>query len=195
MIHTGMILFSDPADVAVEGTEDENVYPNTIFLPGTGVQRGSTYIGDGDPLSPHWPSIPNAYRSLEWIQQDCKKLIIYATKNRMYFKHFLNMHILINRMEPEEIDGLPKIPAQPIGHDDARELLEKMGGLDSPNSWKGKIKGIDYKVIYSNWISCHNLKTKNSSTLLISKIYFISDIDRWRDAGSLQRLDSKVGSK
>ena len=61
-------------------------------------------------------------------------------------------------MEPEEIDGLPKIPAQPIGYDDARELLEKMGGLDSPNSWKGKIKGIDYKVIYSNWISCHNLK-------------------------------------
>ena len=64
MIHTGMILFSDPADVAVEGTEDENVYPNTIFLPGTGAQRGSTYVGD-DPLSPHWPSIPNAYRSLE----------------------------------------------------------------------------------------------------------------------------------
>ena len=63
-------------------------------------------------------------------------------------------------MEPEEIDGLPKIPAQPIGYDDARELLEKMGGLDSPNSWKGKIKGIDYKVIYSNWISCHNLKRK-----------------------------------
>ena len=73
-----MILFSDPADVAVEGTEDENVYPNTIFLPGTGVQRGSTYIGDGDPLSPHWPSIPNAYRSLEYIKQDCQTLIKFV---------------------------------------------------------------------------------------------------------------------
>ena len=30
----GMILFSDPGDVAVQGTEPENVYPNTIFLPG-----------------------------------------------------------------------------------------------------------------------------------------------------------------
>ena len=50
-------------------------------------------------------------------------------------------------MEPEEIDGLPKIPAQPIGYDDAQELLAKMGGLDSPKSWKGKIEGIDYKVI------------------------------------------------
>ena len=59
---SGVIIFSDPADVAVEGTDPENVYPNTIFLPGTGVQRGSVYIGDGDPLSPHWASIPNAYR-------------------------------------------------------------------------------------------------------------------------------------
>ena len=57
-----MIIFSDPADVAVDGTDPENVYPNTIFLPGTGVQRGSVYIGDGDPLSPRWASIPNAYR-------------------------------------------------------------------------------------------------------------------------------------
>ena len=59
---TGIILFSDPADVAVNGTKAENVYPNTIFLPGTGVQRGSTFIGDGDPLSPQWASVPNAYR-------------------------------------------------------------------------------------------------------------------------------------
>ena len=61
-LNLGMIIFSDPADVAVEGTDSENLYPNTIFLPGTGVQRGSVYIGDGDPLSPYWASIPNAYR-------------------------------------------------------------------------------------------------------------------------------------
>ena len=29
-----MIIFSDPGDVAVQGIEAENVYPNTIFLPG-----------------------------------------------------------------------------------------------------------------------------------------------------------------
>ena len=55
-------MFSDPADVAVNGVKPEDVYPNTIFLPGTGVQRGSTFIGDGDPLSHGWPSVPNAYR-------------------------------------------------------------------------------------------------------------------------------------
>ena len=49
-------------------------------------------------------------------------------------------------MDPEEVEGLPKIPAQPIGYDDARILLEKMGGKDSPETWKGGMKGIDYKV-------------------------------------------------
>ena len=58
----GVILFSDPADVAILGTEPENVYPNTQFLPGSGIQRGSTFIGDGDPLSPGWASVENAYR-------------------------------------------------------------------------------------------------------------------------------------
>ena len=78
----GLVIFSDPGDVAVQGTEPENVYPNTIFLPGSGIQRGSTFIGDGDPLSPEWPSVQNAYR-----------------------------------LKPEEVKGLPKIPAQPIGYD------------------------------------------------------------------------------
>ena len=58
----GIIMFSDPGDVAIEGTEPEYVYPNTIFLPGSGIQRGSTFIGSGDPLSPEWPSVANAYR-------------------------------------------------------------------------------------------------------------------------------------
>ena len=76
----GVILFSDPGDVAVQGTKPENVYPNTIFLPGSGVQRGSVFIGDGDPLSPNWASVPNAHR-----------------------------------VSPESVEGLPKIPSQPIG--------------------------------------------------------------------------------
>jgi len=60
----GMIMFSDPAEVAPFGTDPSQLYPNTMFLPGSGVQRGSTFIGDGDPLSPDWPSVPNAYRFL-----------------------------------------------------------------------------------------------------------------------------------
>ncbi|CAL4079772.1 unnamed protein product [Meganyctiphanes norvegica] len=59
---TGVIIFSDPKDVAVEGQTPQEIYPNTWWLPGSGMQRGTTYMGDGDPLTPGWPSTENAYR-------------------------------------------------------------------------------------------------------------------------------------
>lgn len=58
----GVILYSDPQEVALEGLEPENVYPNTFFLPDTGMQRGTVNNGDGDPLTPGWTSIKGAYR-------------------------------------------------------------------------------------------------------------------------------------
>ncbi len=56
------ILFSDPAEVAPYGTEAKDVYPNTEFLPESGIQRGSTYLANGDPDTPLWPSIEDVYR-------------------------------------------------------------------------------------------------------------------------------------
>ena len=50
----GLILYSDPADYAVPGGE---VYPNGIFLPGTGTQRGTCMDGNGDPETPNYPSV------------------------------------------------------------------------------------------------------------------------------------------
>ena len=58
----GLVIFSDPADVAGEGQAAEDVYPNSMFLPDTGIQRGSLLLSDGDPETPNWPSLPNAYR-------------------------------------------------------------------------------------------------------------------------------------
>ena len=58
----GLIIFSDPADVAPNGVSSDDVYPNSIFLPRTGMQRGTVFIDNGDPLSPFWASVPNAYR-------------------------------------------------------------------------------------------------------------------------------------
>ena len=57
-----MIIYSDPEEVAGIGTDPDSVYPNTFFLPPSGVQRGSVYLGDGDPLSPTWTSVDGAYR-------------------------------------------------------------------------------------------------------------------------------------
>ncbi|RXG56243.1 N-acetylated-alpha-linked acidic dipeptidase 2 [Armadillidium vulgare] len=61
----GIIIFSDPQDVAGDGIAPENVYDHTWWLPGTGMQRGSTFIGEGDPLTPLWPSTEHAYRLSE----------------------------------------------------------------------------------------------------------------------------------
>ena len=135
----GIIFFSDPADVAIQGTEPENVYPNTIFLPGSGVQRGSTLLEAGDPLSPDWASIPNAHR-----------------------------------LEPEEITHLPKIPAQPIGYDDAKVLLEHMGGEKVPPEWQGginityKLGGVMAKEGYKVRVTTHNYFGTRVSIFLCS---------------------------
>ncbi|XP_006820652.1 glutamate carboxypeptidase 2-like, partial [Saccoglossus kowalevskii] len=56
----GMILYSDPADYATDGATD--VYPDSWWLPGTGVQRGTLWINSGDPLTPGYPSLDSAYR-------------------------------------------------------------------------------------------------------------------------------------
>ena len=66
---SGAIFFSDPADVAFNGTDSADVYPNTFFLPPSGVARRSTLLGSGDPLSPGWSSIKGAYR-LEMNETD-----------------------------------------------------------------------------------------------------------------------------
>ena len=51
-----MILYSDPDDYAVEFTDE--VYPDSWYLPGTGVQRGNVKSGGlGDPLTPGYPAI------------------------------------------------------------------------------------------------------------------------------------------
>ena len=59
----GVILYSDPEQVAPDGTDPDSVYPNTIYLPPSGIQRGSVLSSlGGDPLSPGWSSVQGAYR-------------------------------------------------------------------------------------------------------------------------------------
>ncbi|CAJ0576275.1 unnamed protein product, partial [Mesorhabditis spiculigera] len=68
----GAILYSDPDDVASDGTDSAHVYPNTVWMPNEGVQRGSTMHGDGDPLTPLYPSKPDIYkyRTIEQAKKD-----------------------------------------------------------------------------------------------------------------------------
>lgn len=68
----GAILFSDTSDVAQDGVEAEHVYPKTIWMPNEAVQRGSLMHGDGDPLSPHYPSKKELFkgRTIDEAKED-----------------------------------------------------------------------------------------------------------------------------
>ncbi|KAL4238468.1 N-acetylated-alpha-linked acidic dipeptidase 2 [Mactra antiquata] len=56
----GVILYSDPADYVAPWATD--YYPDSIWIPGTAASRGSIFMGNGDPLTPGYPSIDSAYR-------------------------------------------------------------------------------------------------------------------------------------
>ena len=117
----GMVLFSDKADYAPDWSDP---YPDDWFLPGTGAQRGTTYLDEGDPETPFYPSIDGAYR---WTRE----------KTRSFgAKH--------------DLPGLPNIPVQPIGYDDAYKFLSRMKGSKAPADWQGGITHNDGSVIDYN---------------------------------------------
>lgn len=52
----GAILYNDPYDYAPFGITADKTYNQTWFMPPSGVQRGSSYTMNGDPLTPVYPS-------------------------------------------------------------------------------------------------------------------------------------------
>lgn len=51
----GVVIYSDPFDYT--DIDIDNTYPKSVYLPKSGVQRGTIQIGDGDPETPLYPSI------------------------------------------------------------------------------------------------------------------------------------------
>lgn len=58
----GVILYSDPVSVCPEGCTANLTYPNTVYNPPEAVQFGTTYLSNGDPVTPFYPSIESAFR-------------------------------------------------------------------------------------------------------------------------------------
>ncbi|KAJ8299219.1 hypothetical protein KUTeg_023279 [Tegillarca granosa] len=52
----GIILYSDPEDTRSATKNDSGVYPDTWWLPDTGIQRGNVVIHKGDQTTPGYPS-------------------------------------------------------------------------------------------------------------------------------------------
>jgi len=55
----GLLLFNDPAG---DGFARGEVYPDGPMRPPRGIQRGGLHLGEGDPSTPGWPSVPGARR-------------------------------------------------------------------------------------------------------------------------------------
>ena len=66
----GMVLYSDPNEVAYFGTGAGQVYPNSAWLPADGIRRGNVARNVGDPATPGWVSKPWVKRrGLEDLQE------------------------------------------------------------------------------------------------------------------------------
>ncbi|CAF2689426.1 unnamed protein product, partial [Rotaria sp. Silwood2] len=63
----GAILYNDPANYAPLGTEPDQVYDQKWYMPSSGVQRGSAFTSNGDPLTPIYPSTEDSISFLPRI--------------------------------------------------------------------------------------------------------------------------------
>ena len=87
------------------------------FSPQIPGERGTTYLDEGDPETPFYPSIPGAYR---WTRE--------KVEAGLADKH--------------DLPGLPNIPIQPIGYGDALKFLKRMKGVEVPGNYFQKFKPI-----------------------------------------------------
>uniref|UniRef100_A0A8C3T728 Aminopeptidase NAALADL1 n=1 Tax=Chelydra serpentina TaxID=8475 RepID=A0A8C3T728_CHESE len=84
----GVVVYTDPADINDGRASEEETYPNSWYMPPSGVERGSYNGYFGDLLTPYYPAKEFTYRIKE-----------------------------------SEIQGIPPIPTQPIGFEDAQTLI------------------------------------------------------------------------
>ncbi|XP_024110922.2 aminopeptidase NAALADL1 [Pongo pygmaeus] len=106
----GVLVYTDPADINDGLSSPNETFPNSWYLPPSGVERGSYYEYFGDPLTPYLPAVPSSFR-----------------------------------VDLANVSGFPPIPTQPIGFQDARDLLCNLNGTLAPATWQGAL-GCRYRL-------------------------------------------------
>ncbi|KAM3824866.1 aminopeptidase NAALADL1 [Vipera latastei] len=106
----GVVVYTDPADINDGKSLPTETYPNSWYMPRSGVERGSFKTGFGDLLTPYFPA-----------------------KNFTY------------RIPEDQITGISTIPIQPIGFEDAKELICNLGGPKAGPGWQGAL-GCEYHL-------------------------------------------------
>ena len=168
---SGLVIFMDPSTVAQEDVEEENLFPNTFWMPGTAVQRGSLSLSDGDPLTPNWPSMDHAYRL------DEKDREAFLPKIQVQPIGYTDAEQILNKMAGDDA---------PTEWQGGINITYKIGGSFTEG---GKIS-----------VEVHNMLEEKVSSNVIGIIYGEVEPDRYvmlgnhRDAWGFGAVDPSSGT-
>ena len=98
------------SDPADDGYYRGDMYPHGPWRPATAVQRGSVQFMFKYPGDALTPGIAS--------RPDLPES---------------------QRLKPEDVVSLPKIPSEPLSYHDASPILEHLGGPDAPREWQGAL--------------------------------------------------------
>ncbi|TRY54448.1 hypothetical protein DNTS_023713 [Danionella cerebrum] len=132
----GVLVFTDPYFINDGVVSESGTYPNSWYMPPSGVERGGYSTDFGDLLTPYLAAKEDTYRR-----------------------------------PIEEVTGIPPIPTQPIGFEDAEQLICSLDGDDAPDDWQGslnctyKLGGPGFKATSSFINSTVHLDTYNTDRL------------------------------
>jgi N-acetylated-alpha-linked acidic dipeptidase len=98
------------SDPADDGYYRGDMYPKGPYRPATAVQRGSVQFMFKYPGDALTPGIAS--------RPDLPES---------------------QRLKPEDVVSLPKIPSEPLSYHDASPILEHLGGPDAPREWQGAL--------------------------------------------------------
>lgn len=109
-----VVMYSDPHDYGANSSQAAK-YPNSKWLPNSGVQRGTVLESSGDPLSPGWPS--NSFTSSERLSPHELKTLLPSIPSLPISAEdaLLVMSSLGGPIAPPHWHGALDIPAYRLG--------------------------------------------------------------------------------
>ncbi|XP_052117275.1 probable glutamate carboxypeptidase LAMP1 isoform X2 [Arachis duranensis] len=113
----GVVVYSDRKDYGGGDDDGGRWFPDSKWLPPSGVQVGSVYQGTGDPSTPGWASSGG--------DGECERL---------------------TKEEVEKEGDVPLIPSLPVSGADGEKILRSIGGPVAEHDWQGSKDAPTYRV-------------------------------------------------
>eukprot|EP01018_Ginkgo_biloba_P004688 Gb_19168 [translate_table: standard] len=206
----GVVVYSDPQDYG--GNRTQGYYPDSRWLPPTGVQRGSVYAEIGDPLTPGWPSISDAERlsdddlkasmppipSLPISAEDATAIMMSLQVKQGLWRSFFvksskwqKAWKLVKLVSTMGGDAVTTEPVVLVVDEEVRKIIEEAGLLAFFNNFKGNSEGVTRQFI-DTWKEGRVIVDKSEflvSAGLIAKVFDLPNEGEWKLRGKPSLLD------